>query len=82
MYFTVPAHERKQGRLEQARALKGYFVGYSYSSTYALSNDSLIESSGKSAGAPAVTNLSHVKLDILMGMFVKFQDSVELHSQI
>ena len=45
--------------------------------TYALSNDIPIESSDKSAGAP-VTNLSDVKLDILMGMFVKFQDSVEL----
>ena len=29
MYFTVPAHERKQGKLGQARALKGFFVGYS-----------------------------------------------------
>ena len=29
-YFTVPAHERKQGKLGQARALKGFFVGYSY----------------------------------------------------
>ena len=45
--------------------------------TYALSNDSPIESSVKSAGAPA-TNLSDTKLDILMGMFVNFQDSVEL----
>ena len=45
--------------------------------TYALSNDIPIESSDKSAGAP-VTNLSDVKLDILIGMFVKFQDSVEL----
>ena len=44
--------------------------------TYALSNDSPIESSVKSAGAPA-TNLSDTKLDILMGMFVNFQDSVE-----
>ena len=31
MYFTVPAHERKQGKLGQARALRGFFVGYSYS---------------------------------------------------
>ena len=30
VYFTVPAHERKQGKLGQARALKGLFVGYSY----------------------------------------------------
>ena len=30
VYFTVPAHERKQGKLEQAWALKGFFVGYSY----------------------------------------------------
>ena len=30
VYFTVPAHERKQGKLGQARALKGFFVGYSY----------------------------------------------------
>ena len=45
--------------------------------TYALSNDSPRESSDKSSGAPA-TNLSDVKSDILMGMLVKFQDSVEL----
>ena len=44
---------------------------------YALFNDSPIESSVKSAGAPA-TNLSDTKLDILIRMFVKFQDSVEL----
>ena len=31
VYFTVSAHERKQGKLGQARALKGFFVGYSYS---------------------------------------------------
>ena len=48
-----------------------------FKGTYDLSNDSPIESSVKSAGAPA-TNLSDTKLDILMGMFVKFQDSVEL----
>ena len=48
-----------------------------FKGTYAHSNDSAIESSVKSAGAPA-TNLSNTKLDILMGMFVKFQDSVEL----
>ena len=48
-----------------------------FKGTYAHSNDSPIESSVKSAGAPA-TNLSDTKLDILMGMFVKFQDSVEL----
>ena len=48
-----------------------------FKGTYAPSNDSPIESSVKSAGAPA-TNLSDTKLDILMGMFVKFQDSVEL----
>ena len=48
-----------------------------FKDTYALSNDNPIESSVKSAGAPA-TNLSDTKLDILMGMFVKFQDSVEL----
>ena len=44
-----------------------------FKGTYAHSNDSPIES----AGAPA-TNLSDTKLDILMRMFVKFQDSVEL----
>ena len=48
-----------------------------FKGTYAHSNDSPIESSVKSAEAPA-TNLSDTKLDILMGMFVKFQDSVEL----
>ena len=48
-----------------------------FKGAYALSNDSPRESLDKSAGAPA-TNLSDVKLDILMGMFVKFQDSVEL----
>ena len=31
VYFTVPPHERKQGKLGQPRALKGFFVGYSYS---------------------------------------------------
>ena len=31
VYFTVSAHERKQGKIGQARALKGFFVGYSYS---------------------------------------------------
>ena len=45
--------------------------------TYAHFNESPIESSVKSAGAPA-TNFSDTKLDILTGMFVKFQDSVEL----
>ena len=50
---------------------------HGFKGTYALSNDSTLEDSVKSAGAPA-TNLSDVKLDILMGMFVKFQDSVEL----
>ena len=30
VYFTVPANKRKQGKLGQARALKGFFVGYSY----------------------------------------------------
>ena len=48
-----------------------------FKGTYALSNGSPIESSVKSAGAPA-TNLSDTKLDILMEMLVKFQDSVEL----
>ena len=48
-----------------------------FKGAYALSNDSPRESLDKSAGAPA-TNLLDVKLDILMGMFVKFQDSVEL----
>ena len=48
-----------------------------FKGTYAFSDDSPIEFSGKSAGAPA-TNLSDVKLDILMGMFVKIQDSVKL----
>ena len=47
-----------------------------FKGTHALSNDSPIESSVKSAGAPA-TNLLDTKLDILMGIFVKFQDSVE-----
>ena len=50
---------------------------HGFKGTYALPNDSTLEDSVKSAGAPA-TNLSDVKLDILMGMFVKFQDSVEL----
>ena len=40
-----------------------------FKGTYAHSNNSPIES----AGAPA-TNLSDTKLDILMGMFVKFQE--------
>ena len=31
MYSTVPAHERKQGKLGQARAFKEFFVGCSYS---------------------------------------------------
>ena len=31
MYFTVPPHEGKQGKLGQPIALKGFFVGYSYS---------------------------------------------------
>ena len=31
VYFKVPAHERKQGKLGQARALKGFFVGCLYS---------------------------------------------------
>ena len=31
MYYTIPPHERHGGKLGQARALKGYFVGYSYS---------------------------------------------------
>ena len=48
-----------------------------FKGTYALYNDIPIESSVKSAGAHA-TNLSDTKLDILIGMFVKFQDSVEL----
>ena len=48
-----------------------------FKGTYAHSNDSPIESFVKSARAPA-TNLSDTKLDVLMGMFVKFQDSVEL----
>ena len=48
-----------------------------FKGTYALSNDSPTESSVKSAEASA-TKLSDTKLDILMGMFVKFQDSVEL----
>ena len=48
-----------------------------FKGTYSLPNDSTFEDSVKSAGALA-TNLSDVKLDILMGMFVKFQDSVEL----
>ena len=30
-YFTIPPHERIGGKLGVARALKGYFVGYSYS---------------------------------------------------
>ena len=30
-HFTVPAHERRQCKLRQARAVKGFFVGYSYS---------------------------------------------------
>ena len=50
---------------------------HGFKGTYALPNDSTLEDSVKSAGAPA-TNLSDVKLDILMGMFVKFQASVEL----
>ena len=31
VYYTIPHHERHGGKLGQARALKGYFVGYSYS---------------------------------------------------
>ena len=31
MYNTIPPHERHRGKLGQARALKGYYVGYSYS---------------------------------------------------
>ena len=31
VYYTIPPHERHGGKLGQARALKGYFVGYSYS---------------------------------------------------
>ena len=31
MYYTIPPHERHGGKLGQARALKGYFVEYSYS---------------------------------------------------
>ena len=31
VYFTIPLHERKGGKLGQARALKGYFIGCSYS---------------------------------------------------
>ena len=31
VYFTVLAHERKQGKLGQARVMKGFFVDYSYS---------------------------------------------------
>ena len=46
-----------------------------FKGTYALSNDSPIESSNKSAGAPA-TKLSDVKL--VMGMSVEFQDSFKL----
>ena len=48
-----------------------------FKGTYALFNDSPIEYSVKSAGAPA-TNLLDTKLDIMMGTFVNFQDSVEL----
>ena len=29
VYYTIPPHERHEGKLGQARALKGYFVGYS-----------------------------------------------------
>ena len=31
VYFTIPQHERIGGKLGVSRALKGYFVGYSYS---------------------------------------------------
>ena len=31
VHFTIPPNERIGGRLGVARALKGYFVGYSYS---------------------------------------------------
>ena len=31
MYYTIPPHERHGGKLGEARALKGHFVGYSYS---------------------------------------------------
>ena len=31
MYYTIPPHERHGGKLGQARAFKGYLVGYSYS---------------------------------------------------
>ena len=31
VYFTIPPNERIGGKLGVARALKGYFVGYSYS---------------------------------------------------
>ena len=31
VYYTIPPHECHGGKLGQARALKGYFVGYSYS---------------------------------------------------
>ena len=50
---------------------------HGFKGTYALPTDSTLEDSVKSAGA-LTNNLSDEKLDILMGMFVKFQDSVEL----
>ena len=31
VYYTIPPHQRHGDKLGQARALKGYFVGYSYS---------------------------------------------------
>ena len=31
VYFTVPPHERSQGKLGHPKALKGFFVRYSYS---------------------------------------------------
>ena len=31
VYYTIPPHERHGGKLGQARAFKGYLVGYSYS---------------------------------------------------
>ena len=53
---------------------------HGFKGTYALPTDSTLEDS-KSSGLPVgalTNNLSDVKLDMLMGMFVKFQDSVEL----
>ena len=71
MYFAVPAHERKQGKLGQARALKGFFVGYSYSKYLQLCYRVVAKYANRTYGRVRITK------DMIFDLTINFKSDLE-----